>query len=279
MILPSLRSVRGASLLVLSAVVLALAVAGVVLLPGASAGPTSPHQLPAGHSDSARLQVSLPSPLQPAFVPPPPVRLSERGTARWAVVQSPVAARAKPTRAGPVVGRLARLTPEGTSNLVLVLGAEGHGSGDVWVKARLPVLPNNTTGWVPRSALGGYQFVHTHLVVSLERLTATLYRQGRPVFRSSVGVGKVPWSTPRGEFYIRNKLVSYKSPFYGPLAFGTSARSALTDWPAGGFIGIHGTDRPDLLPGRVSHGCIRMRNADIVRLARLMPVGTPLTIR
>ena len=43
--------------------------------------------------------------------------------------------------------------------------------------------------------------------------------------------------------------------------------------------GIHGTDRPEILPGRVSHGCIRMRNADIVRLARLMPVGTPVEIR
>jgi lipoprotein-anchoring transpeptidase ErfK/SrfK len=64
------------------------------------------------------------------------------------------------------------------------------------------------------------------------------------------------------------------------VAFGTSARSSvLTDWPAGGYVGIHGTDEPDLLPGRVSHGCIRMRNADIVRLARLMPMGTPLTIR
>jgi lipoprotein-anchoring transpeptidase ErfK/SrfK len=34
-----------------------------------------------------------------------------------------------------------------------------------------------------------------------------------------------------------------------------------------------------LIPGQVSHGCIRMRNRDILRLARLMPVGTPLTIR
>jgi lipoprotein-anchoring transpeptidase ErfK/SrfK len=64
------------------------------------------------------------------------------------------------------------------------------------------------------------------------------------------------------------------------VAFGTSARSpTLTDWPAGGFVGIHGTDRPDLLPGRVSHGCVRMRNDDILRLADLLPVGTPLTIR
>ena len=83
-----------------------------------------------------------------------------------------------------------------------------------------------------------------------------------------------------GRFYIRNRLTRYRSPSYGPLAFGTSARSeTLTDWPAGGYVGIHGTDRPGLLPGRVSHGCIRMRNRDIVALGRLMAVGTPVTIR
>jgi lipoprotein-anchoring transpeptidase ErfK/SrfK len=85
---------------------------------------------------------------------------------------------------------------------------------------------------------------------------------------------------PKGEFYIRNKLTQYASPMYGPIAFGTSARSrVLTGWPAGGFVGIHGTDLPDLLPGRVSHGCIRMRNEDILRLASIMPVGTPMTVQ
>jgi lipoprotein-anchoring transpeptidase ErfK/SrfK len=64
------------------------------------------------------------------------------------------------------------------------------------------------------------------------------------------------------------------------VAFGTSAQSAsVTDWPAGGYVGIHGTDRPDVLPGRVSHGCIRLRNADILRLAKAMPIGTPVVIR
>ena len=33
-----------------------------------------------------------------------------------------------------------------------------------------------------------------------------------------------------------------------------------------------------VLPGRVSHGCIRLRNDDIRTLVRLMSVGTPLTI-
>ena len=75
-------------------------------------------------------------------------------------------------------------------------------------------------------------------------------------------------------------MTRYASPFYGPVAFGTSARSSvLTDWPASGFVGIHGTNRPELLPGRVSHGCIRLRNEDIRELARLMPIGTPITIR
>jgi lipoprotein-anchoring transpeptidase ErfK/SrfK len=133
---------------------------------------------------------------------------------------------------------------------------------------------------VPRQALGGYGTVATHLVIDLESFKAILFRSGRRVFRADVGVGLPSWPTPKGDFYIRNKLTGYASPVYGPIAFGTSARSrVLTDWPAGGFVGIHGTNQPGLIPGRISHGCIRMRNGDIVRLSRLMPVGTPLTIR
>jgi lipoprotein-anchoring transpeptidase ErfK/SrfK len=44
-------------------------------------------------------------------------------------------------------------------------------------------------------------------------------------------------------------------------------------------IGIHGTNQPWLIPGRPSHGCIRVPNAAIRRLARRMPIGTPIRIR
>jgi lipoprotein-anchoring transpeptidase ErfK/SrfK len=122
--------------------------------------------------------------------------------------------------------------------------------------------------------------LRTRLEIDLDRFTAKLLDGGREVFRARVGIGKPGSPTPRGSFYVRNKLTGYASPFYGPVAFGTSARSSvLTDWPAGGYVGIHGTSRPELVPGRISHGCIRMRNVDILRLARLMPVGTPVTIR
>ena len=223
---------------------------------------------------------SLPQPERPALTVAQP-RLLNRGEtrARFASVLRAVTARSEPSRSAATVAPLDRETSEGTSNIVLVIG-ERHRPDGAWVRVRLPVLPNDRTGWVPRRALGGYVFVHTHLVVDRSRLTATLFRDGRNVFAAPVGVGKPGSPTPAGQFYVRDRLNGFGNPFYGPVAFGTSARSAvLTDWPAGGFVGIHGTNEPGLLPGRVSHGCVRLRNRDILRLARLMPVGTPVTIR
>ncbi len=200
-------------------------------------------------------------------------------TYRWAFVIRRVVARSAPSRTAPPVARLKLLTPENTTNLVLALEGRRTASG-VWVRVRLPVLPNNSTGWVPRRTLGNWRIVRTHLLIDRQRLALTLYREGKPVFSTRVGVGRPQWPTPTGQFYVRNMLFGFDDPFYGPVAFGTSGRSTvLTDWPGGGFIGIHGTNEPELVPGWVSHGCIRLRNADMVRLARILPVGTPLTIR
>jgi lipoprotein-anchoring transpeptidase ErfK/SrfK len=222
----------------------------------------------------------LPQPERPALTVAPPNLLNQGETrARFAAVLRTVVARSEPSQAAAAVAPLERETSERTTNVVLVIGARTRPDG-LWVRVRLPVLPNNRTGWVPRRALGGYAFVHTHLVVDRSRLTATLFRDGRKVFAAPVGIGESSSPTPAGEFYVRDRLNGFGDPFYGPVAFGTSARSAvLTDWPDGGFVGIHGTNEPGLLPGRVSHGCIRLRNPDILTLSRLMPVGTPVTIR
>jgi hypothetical protein len=221
----------------------------------------------------------LPSPERPAFVVGTPVRLRKGETpARFAPVMRKVEARRRPSRSASRVAELAAETPEGTTNIVLVLAGTTREDGQ-WVRVRLPVLPNGQTAWVPRRALGGYQFVHTRLVVDREQFTATLFSEGHTVFHAAIGIGRPESPTPSGDFYIRDKLSGFGNPFYGPIAYGTSAKSAvLTDWPGGGFIGIHGTNQPELIPGRISHGCIRMRNDDILRLSRLMRVGTPLTI-
>jgi lipoprotein-anchoring transpeptidase ErfK/SrfK len=93
-------------------------------------------------------------------------------------------------------------------------------------------------------------------------------------------VGKASTPTPRGNFWIREKLVALggSNPIYGPYALGTSAYSVLTDWPGGGVVGIHGTNQPQLIPGRPSHGCVRVPNPAIIRLYHLISVGTPVTV-
>lgn len=198
----------------------------------------------------------------------------------WAPVRRQAIARRTPASGAEAVATVGTVTPEGTSNVLEVLRRTKRASGALAVQVRLPSGTRELRGWLDRDALGSYGLVRTHLIVDLEHQRATLLRRGRRVFSTSVGVGQPQFPTPAGEFYIRNRLTRYRSPQYGPLAFGTSAKSdVLTDWPAGGFVGIHGTDRPELLPGRVSHGCIRMPNQAIRRLGRLMPVGTPVTIR
>jgi hypothetical protein len=223
---------------------------------------------------------SLPPPARPAFTVGRPHLLDRRETrARFAPVLRRVTALARPREDAEAVATLERETEEGTTNVVLVLD-EARRRGAAWVRVRLPVLPNGRTGWVRRSALGGYGFVRTRLVIDRVRLTATLFENGRRVFRAPVGIGTSAAPTPSGDFYVRLKLAGFDDPFYGPVAYGTNARSAvLTDWPGGGYIGIHGTNAPELIPGRVSHGCVRLRNEDIAALGRLMPVGTPVTIR
>ena len=230
---------------------------------------------------AARALPALPAPAAEALDIPPPRPLGRQDdVSQWAPVRRVSVARRRPAPRAATVAQLALRTPEGTQNIVRVLGRRAGAGRRVWVHVALAVLPNGSTGWVPRRALGAYEEVATRLVVDTRALRATLYDHGRRVFRARVGIGRDEWPTPHGKFYVRNRLERYSSATYGPLAFGLSARSeTLTDWPAGGYVGIHGTDRPDLVPGRISHGCIRLRNSDIRRLGRLMPVGTPVRIR
>jgi hypothetical protein len=212
-------------------------------------------------------------------VVPVEIPLIDDKIAHWALVLKPVVAHSAPSDAAHAVTTLETMTTDGTQNDVLVLGSMTFGPTQTWYHVRLPILPNNSTGWVRSTSLSSLYTVHTHLYIDRLHFRATLKRDGKTIFTSIVGVGRPYWPTPRGQFYVRDKLTNFDNPFYGPVAFGTSARSAvLTDWPGGGFVGVHGTNTPQILPGRVSHGCIRMPNASILKLATLMTVGTPITI-
>src|SRR4051794_3034599 len=240
--------------------------------------PTTPPTTPPPGAETTPVKTT---PAKPAKPRAELVRLSdERLLTRWAhpARLSDVYLRHRATSRR--VARLRFFTEDGFPEVYLLTAQWTSADGDEWVKLRVPKRPNGKTGWVPRDALGPYNVVRTQLVVNRKTLRATLFKNGRKIWSSRVGVGKASTPTPAGRFWIREKFRFKDTPVYGTHALGTAAYApTLSDWPNGGVVGLHGTNEPGLIPGRPSHGCVRVRNQDIARLWRLTPVGTPLLIK
>lgn len=197
---------------------------------------------------------------------------------RWAYPQAPAAAHQYASVRSRVLGHLRFLTVDGQAAVYLELRSATIGR-HTWILVALPGRPNGAAGWVPAGALGEAHVTSEYLRVDRETFRVTLYRHDRSIWSAPVGVGRSSLPTPVGHFYVTEKLTVIGAPVYGPYALGTSAYApTLSEWPGGGVVGIHGTDEPQLIPGRPSHGCIRLRNADITRLWQIIQVGTPIEI-
>jgi lipoprotein-anchoring transpeptidase ErfK/SrfK len=150
-----------------------------------------------------------------------------------------------------------------------------------WVRLLMPIRPDGRTGWVRRRAV---RLLHNpyRIVVRLRAHRLELWRRHRRVLRTRIVSGASATPTPRGLFYV-TQLLKPPDPngAYGPFSFGLSAHSRVLKRFAGGDgqVGIHGTNEPWLIGQSVSHGCIRVNNASIRRLARVLPLGTPVVIR
>jgi lipoprotein-anchoring transpeptidase ErfK/SrfK len=147
-------------------------------------------------------------------------------------------------------------------------------------KVQLPMRPNGRTGFVKAKDVNLYQHDYA-AVISLTSKTLTLYKSGKEVSKDTVAVGSAKYPTPTGSFYMR-ELARPRNPngAYGPWAFGLSGYSnVLQKFGRGdGQIGIHGTNEPKKLGQNVSHGCVRMSNASITKLAKTLPQGVPVEI-
>jgi lipoprotein-anchoring transpeptidase ErfK/SrfK len=151
---------------------------------------------------------------------------------------------------------------------------------DGWLKVLLPVRPNGSTGWISSDEVA-IEYNPYRIVVSLGDHELKLYKGKKVKTRESVGIGKDTTPTPGGRYYI-TQLFEPPDPegAYGPFAYSLSGFSEVLTTFKGGeaIVGIHGTNRPDLIGEDVSSGCIRMRNDAIRRLRALVPLGTPVSI-
>jgi lipoprotein-anchoring transpeptidase ErfK/SrfK len=149
-----------------------------------------------------------------------------------------------------------------------------------WLEVMVPVRPNGTRGWIRSSDVTLTQHSWRVLVeVGTNRLTVW---NGKDIFlQESVAVGTGGTPTPTGDYYI-TELLKPDDPGgpYGPFAFGLSAFSDVLKTFAGGpgVIGMHGTNNSSSIGRAVSHGCIRLTNASITKLADNMPIGTPISL-
>jgi hypothetical protein len=123
------------------------------------------------------------------------------------------------------------------------------------------------------------------LVLRLQERRVYLYEGDRPVRSYPVAIGRAGWETPTGQFQVIQKMANpiWQHPFNGTIV------PAGKDNPLGvrwiGFwtdgdnsIGFHGTPNPELIGQAVSHGCVRMRNEDIVELFDRVTEGTPVRV-
>lgn len=225
--------------------------------------------------------VALPCSAPAQGSPPGYVRLSNERTRSWsAQVQRNTWVRKRPHRRARKVARLRTHTFHGSPERVLVLGEVGL-NDRFWFHVRYPGL-GSRRGWVPDSALSPLRRHRERMVLDRRRLRVSLWRGKRLLFRTPVGVGAFGSPTPGGRFYIRERIGPFANTnsVYGALAFGTSSYSPYrTDWPGGGQVGIHGTNQPSLIPGRISNGCVRLHNSAVLRLGRRLGTGTPLLVK
>lgn len=148
------------------------------------------------------------------------------------------------------------------------------------LRVLLPVRPNQSQGWIKASdvTISQHEF---RIVVSIGEHTLTLYRGSTVVMQEKAGLGTASTPTPGGVYFTKELLKpSDPKGAYGPYAYGLSGYSpVLNEFLGGdGALGIHGTDDPTSLGKSVSHGCIRISNTAITKLAGMLPLGVPVQI-
>jgi lipoprotein-anchoring transpeptidase ErfK/SrfK len=158
------------------------------------------------------------------------------------------------------------------------------GTAPGWVEIRLAQRPNGSTTWVPMSDVG-LSVTPYQLVLDLSTEHLMVYEYGNEILDFPAGVGAPDDPTVTGDYFITMR-VPPPDPGYGAFVLVTSAHSdSISDWDNSGdaIIAIHGpiTSYDDALIGTtgaaISHGCVRLHDADLAQLG-MIPAGTPLDI-
>ena len=124
-----------------------------------------------------------------------------------------------------------------------------------------------------------------NLVLDLSDRKVYIFQGNKQIGSYPVAVGKEGWETPKGDFQVIEMQENpvWQDPWSGEIKKpGPNTALGLRwigFWTNGkDTIGFHGTPTVDSIGQAASHGCVRMRNDDVVNLFQKVEMGTPVKV-
>jgi lipoprotein-anchoring transpeptidase ErfK/SrfK len=240
----------------------------------------------AGGSGSAALPPASPSVSpQPSGSPSTgPTIAPQREHWLVAMLRRKVAVYSKPVASGAFIkGSIPALDPNFRVQNVCLVDKVLEKPGKVWYKVWLPGGPNGARGWISEGGVTTYP-VFTKIVIDLSARQLTVVDgAGNPGPSYPVAIGRPETPTPKGHFFIATKIrPTDTTTAFGVFALALSAYSptlaGTAEW-GDGQVAIHGTNQPEFIGQAISHGCIRMKNDDILAVNQQVATGSPVVIQ
>jgi hypothetical protein len=174
---------------------------------------------------------------------------------------------------GKVVTRIGRRTPFGGPQILAVVERRGP-----WLGILHEDLPNGRAGWVHQRHV---RMLRERWEIEIDRSErrAVVRRDGRVVQRFPVGIGRPESPTPLGRFGVTDRLVAGGTSPYGCCILALSGRqpNLPAGWTGGDRLALHGSPG-DEVGGATSAGCLNVRERDLRKLMRRIPVGTRVDV-
>lgn len=183
-----------------------------------------------------------------------------------------VALRARP--GGRILARVGGRTEYGSPQTLAVAFRKG-----AWLAVRSPALGNKQLGWVHAAPL---RLLRRPVVleVDLSRRELALRDEQGVERRITVAIGAPATPTPRGEFYVTDKLPGADfGSYYGCCVLALSGRqpNLPQGWSGGDRLAIHGAPTPTWGQA-VSNGCLHADEPDLRYLMKNVALGTRVVI-